>query len=88
MESKVLLVIVLVFFGVFFNAFQGAREVDRNFIANATILGALALAGHPAGGAAVGVHLDHRQPARQLRLRPDRRDRRRVPRRLAKVSAC
>jgi NitT/TauT family transport system permease protein len=39
-ESKVLLVIVLVFFGVFFNAFQGVREVDRNFIANATILGA------------------------------------------------
>ena len=32
--------IVLVFFGVFFNAFQGVREVDRNFIANATILGA------------------------------------------------
>ncbi|HTI26820.1 MAG TPA: ABC transporter permease [Kutzneria sp.] len=39
-ESKVLLVIVLVFFGVFFNAFQGTREVDRNFIANASILGA------------------------------------------------
>jgi NitT/TauT family transport system permease protein len=39
MESKILLVIVLVFFGVFFNAFQGVREVDRNFIANATILG-------------------------------------------------
>jgi NitT/TauT family transport system permease protein len=40
LESKVLLVIVLVFFGVFFNAFQGTREVDRNFIANMTILGA------------------------------------------------
>ncbi|MDP9118178.1 MAG: ABC transporter permease [Actinomycetota bacterium] len=40
LESKVLLVIVLVFFAVFFNAFQGAREVDRNFIANMTILGA------------------------------------------------
>jgi NitT/TauT family transport system permease protein len=40
LESKVLLVIVLVFFGVFFNAFQGAREVDRNLIANARILGA------------------------------------------------
>jgi NitT/TauT family transport system permease protein len=39
-ESKVLLVIVLVFFGVFFNAFQGTREVDRNFVNNATILGA------------------------------------------------
>jgi len=40
LESKVLLVIVLVFFGVFFNAFQGAREVDRNIIANTRILGA------------------------------------------------
>lgn len=40
LESKVLLVIVLVFFGVFFNAFQGTREVDRNLIANMTILGA------------------------------------------------
>jgi NitT/TauT family transport system permease protein len=38
--SKVMLVIVLVFFGVFFNAFQGTREVDKNFIANAEILGA------------------------------------------------
>jgi NitT/TauT family transport system permease protein len=40
LESKVLLVIVLVYFGVFFNAFQGTREVDRNLIANMTILGA------------------------------------------------
>ena len=40
LESKVLLVIVLVFFGVFFNAFQGAREVDRNLINNAQVLGA------------------------------------------------
>jgi NitT/TauT family transport system permease protein len=40
LESKILLVIVLVFFGVFFNAFQGAREVDRNLVANAAILGA------------------------------------------------
>lgn len=40
LESKVLLAFVLVFFGVFFNAFQGTREVDRNLIANARILGA------------------------------------------------
>jgi NitT/TauT family transport system permease protein len=40
LTSKVLLVIVLVFFGVFFNAYQGTREVDRNYVANATILGA------------------------------------------------
>jgi NitT/TauT family transport system permease protein len=40
MASKVLLAAVLVFFVVFFNAFQGTREVDKNFIANARILGA------------------------------------------------
>ena len=39
-ESKIVLAVVLVFFGVFFNAFQGTREVDRNLIANARILGA------------------------------------------------
>ncbi len=38
--SKVASAIVLVFFPVFFNAFQGAREVDRNLVANARILGA------------------------------------------------
>jgi len=39
-QSKVALAVVLVFFVVFFNAFQGVREVDRNLIANARILGA------------------------------------------------
>jgi NitT/TauT family transport system permease protein len=39
-QSKVILAVVLVFFGVFFNAFQGTREVDRNLIANARLLGA------------------------------------------------
>ncbi len=29
---------VLVFFAVFFNAFQGTRDVDRNLVANARIL--------------------------------------------------
>ncbi len=38
--SKVLLAAVLVFFVVFFNAFQGVREVDRNLIANVRVLGA------------------------------------------------
>jgi len=38
--SKVALASVLVFFVVFFNAFQGVREVDRNIIANARVLGA------------------------------------------------
>jgi sulfonate transport system permease protein len=32
--------VVLVFFVVFFNAFQGVREVDANLLANARILGA------------------------------------------------
>ena len=40
MQSKVALSAVLVFFIVFFNAFQGVREVDRNLLANARILGA------------------------------------------------
>jgi NitT/TauT family transport system permease protein len=40
LSSKVALAVVLVFFAVFFNAFQGVREVDRNLIANARILGA------------------------------------------------
>jgi NitT/TauT family transport system permease protein len=39
-ESKVLLAAVLVFFAVFFNAYQGVREVDRGLIANVRILGA------------------------------------------------
>jgi NitT/TauT family transport system permease protein len=38
--SKMMLAAVLVFFVVFFNAFQGVREVERNFVANARVLGA------------------------------------------------
>ena len=37
---KVLLAAVLVFFIVFFNAFQGVREVDQNLVANIRVLGA------------------------------------------------
>ncbi|HEV7207114.1 MAG TPA: ABC transporter permease [Mycobacteriales bacterium] len=37
---KVLLATVLVFFIVFFNAFQGVREVDQNLVANVRVLGA------------------------------------------------
>jgi NitT/TauT family transport system permease protein len=40
LSSKVATAVVLVFFAVFFNAFQGAREVDRTLIDNARILGA------------------------------------------------
>lgn len=40
MQSKIALATVLVFFIVFFNAFQGVREVDRNLLSNARILGA------------------------------------------------
>ena len=40
MQSKVALAAVMVFFIVFFNAFQGVREADRNLLANARILGA------------------------------------------------
>ncbi len=40
LASKVMLAAVLVFFVVFFNAFQGVRSVDRNLVANVRILGA------------------------------------------------
>jgi NitT/TauT family transport system permease protein len=40
LKSKVALAAVLVFFIVFFNAFEGVREVDKNLLANARILGA------------------------------------------------
>ena len=39
-SAKVSLAAVLVFFVVFFNAFQGVREVDRNLLNNARVLGA------------------------------------------------
>jgi NitT/TauT family transport system permease protein len=39
-SSKVATAVVLVFFAVFFNAFQGAREVDKTLVDNARILGA------------------------------------------------
>ena len=39
-QSKVALAAVMVFFIVFYNAFQGVREVDRTLLANARILGA------------------------------------------------
>jgi NitT/TauT family transport system permease protein len=38
--SKIASAVVLVFFPVFFNAFQGAREVDRRLVDGARILGA------------------------------------------------
>ena len=40
LSSKVATAFVLVFFAVFFNAFQGAREVDQVLVDNARILGA------------------------------------------------
>jgi NitT/TauT family transport system permease protein len=40
MPSKVALGVTLTFFIVFFSAFQGVREVDRNLINNARLLGA------------------------------------------------
>jgi NitT/TauT family transport system permease protein len=40
---KVLLAAVLVFFIVFFNAFQGVREVNPNLVANVKVLGASSL---------------------------------------------
>lgn len=39
-KAKIATASILVFFVVFFNAFQGVREVERSLIANARILGA------------------------------------------------
>jgi NitT/TauT family transport system permease protein len=38
--SKVWLAVILVFFVVFFNAYQGVREADRGLVSNARLLGA------------------------------------------------
>jgi NitT/TauT family transport system permease protein len=40
MPSKIALGVTLTFFVVFFNAFQGVREVDKNLVNNARLLGA------------------------------------------------
>lgn len=40
LPAKVLLAAVLVFFAVFFNAFQGVREVNPDLVANVRVLGA------------------------------------------------
>ena len=40
LPSKVMLAAVLVFFVVFFNAYQGVKSVDRNLVNHARILGA------------------------------------------------
>ena len=83
MPPKVLLAAVLVFFVVFFNAFQGVREVDRNLVANARVLGAspLQVTRHVIVPSALtwiiaSLHM-------RLRLRHHRRARRRGPRRPA-----
>lgn len=44
LPSKVLLAAVLVFFVVFFNAYQGVKSVDRNLVAHTRILGGSRLA--------------------------------------------
>ena len=88
MSSKVVLAAFLVFFVVFFNAFQGVREVDGNFVNNARILGASRHAGGPQRGHPVRDDLDHRVAARGVRVRGHRRDRRGGPGRAARPRAC
>ena len=41
LTSKVAMVISLVFFVVFFSTYTGIREVDRDLVNNARILGAI-----------------------------------------------
>jgi hypothetical protein len=83
--SKVALGVTLVFFVVFFNTFQGIREVDPVVRDNARMLQAAAAA--PCLPA-VGDGVDLRQPPHQHRLRAGRRRGRRVYRRGARHRLC
>ena len=78
---KILLAAVLVFFIVFFNAFQGVREVDQNLIANVRVLGASPVQVATPRDHSLGHDVDHRQPAHGIRLRHRRRARGRGARR-------
>ena len=80
-SRRSLLAAVLVFFVVFFNAFQGVREVDRTSSPTSGCSGASPLQVARHVDHALGADLDHRQPAHRLRLRHHRRARRRGARR-------
>ncbi len=71
--SKVVMVVSLVFFVVFFSTYTGIREVDRDLVNNARVLGANPrhLIRHVL--LALGPHVDLLEPAHQRRVRPDRR---------------
>ena len=86
MQSKVALAVVMVFFVVFANAFQGVREADRALIANARILGASPWQVTHHGDRARRDELDSRELARELRLRARRRGGGRVSRLAARSS--
>ena len=81
LSSKVATAVVLVFFAVFFNAFQGAREVDRNLVDNARILGASRTQVLTSIVVPSATSWIFAVAARRIRFRADRRGRRRVRRR-------
>ena len=78
--SKVALGVTVVFFIVFFNTYQGVSEVDPFIVNNARMLGASErqLIRHVLAPSA--LDLDFFEPARQHRVRHDRRGGRRISR--------
>ena len=85
--SKVALGVTLVFFVVFFNVYQGVREVSPTLLANARMLGASPPPAAALDLPAVGHELGVRQPAQRRRPGLRRRRGRRISRLLAAASA-
>ena len=86
-RSKVALGVTLVFFIVFFNVYQGVREVSPVVLANARMLGAIAA---PAAAPRLPAERDELgvlEPAQLGRPGLRRRGGRRVPRLGARASA-
>jgi hypothetical protein len=84
MASKVALAVVMVFFVVFANAFQGVREADVHDRQCADPRRLAAAGDDRSVVIPVGDELDPREPARELRLCAGRCGGRRVPRRQAR----
>ncbi len=87
MASKVALGVTLVFFIVFFNVYQGVREVSPTVLANARMLGASDRAAAAPRLRAERDELGVRQPAQLGRPGLRRRGGGRVPRLVAAASA-
>jgi sulfonate transport system permease protein len=86
--SKVALAVTLVFFIMFFNAYQGVRHADPVLIENVRMLGASERQLVPTCARAERIDLDFLQPSGQPWFRHDRRRGRRVPGSDARAGLC